>query len=263
MLIQSSHHSPDPSENQLPRMTPQNLSKVDRDPSLEGEKQKFALASVVALVIHFSWPSSPFSDSDKFDWIWLLWKLPILLYTLYPIWMLLLAAEIKFSDLFSHFGYHTSGLKIERTSTDQEREDKNFFAELTIAVISSLLVTVDCTTLLFAFLNAIRPAFELELDALWSIVIWLCTLSFLLLVFITWTPVTNLLSMRQDLPSPPRLQRFFDAGTKDENLTVTDLIATIQKYERTLSRTGSRQATVQEFLTRLRSERDSDTPTSG
>ena len=257
--MQSSHHSPSPGETQLPRMTDQNLSKVDRDPSLEWTNQKFALASVVVLIIQISWPSSPFSYSDEFDWIWLLREVPILLSALYPIRMLLLAAEIEFRDLFSHSGYHTSGVKIERTSIDQEREDRNFFAELITAVISSLLVTVDCANLLFAFLNATRPT--LELDALWNTVISLSTLLFLLLVFMSWMPVMKLLKMRQDLPPAPK--PLFDARTKDENLTVTDLIATVEKYERALSRIDSRQAAVQEFLTKSRSERDSDTPTSG
>ena len=175
--------------------------------------------------------------------------------------MLLLAGEIKLRDLFSHSRYHTSGVKIERTSIDQEREDRNFFVELIIAVISSLLVTVDCANLLFAFLNGTRLAFEL--DSLWNIMVSLYTFTFLLLVFASWIPVMNLLSMRQDVPPAQKPQRLFDARTEDENLTVTDLIATVEKYERTLNRDRSRRAIVQEFLTKLRSERDSDTPTSG
>ena len=85
-------------------MTPQNLSKVDRDPSAEGTTQKLALASLAAPVIHFSWPSGHFSDHDKFDWIWLLWGLPTWLSALYAIWMLLLAAEVSFEHLYSHSG---------------------------------------------------------------------------------------------------------------------------------------------------------------
>ena len=261
MLIQSSHHSPSASENQTPRMTDHNISKVDRDPSLERENQMFALASIVALFIHSSWPSGPFSYSDKFDWIWLLWKVPRVLTTLYPIWMLLLIGEIELRDLFSYSGYYTSGLKIKRLSTDQEREDRNFMANLIIAVISALVVTVDGANLFLDLLNAIFPT--IELDLLCNFVVSVYIFLFLLLAFFSWIPMLNLLSMRKDVPSAPKLQRLFDARTKDENSTVTDLIATVEKYERSLSRIGSRQAIVQEFLTKLRSERDSDTPTSG
>ena len=40
-------------------MTHQKLSELDQDPSLEGRTQKFALASVAALFIHFSGHQSP------------------------------------------------------------------------------------------------------------------------------------------------------------------------------------------------------------
>lgn len=263
MLIQSSHHSPSPSETQLPRMPDQNLSKVDQDPSLEWGCQKFALASIAALVIHFSWPSGPFSYSDGFDWIWLLWKVPILFSSLSPIFMLLVAGEIEFKHLFSYSGHHTSGLKIKRTSIDQTREDRNFLAELITAVISALLVTVDAVNILFAFLNAARPECEVESEVLWNFLASIWTLIFLLLVFITWIPVMNLLSMRKDVPSAQKPQNLVDARMKDEDLRVTDLIAIVEKYERAQKKIGSRQATIQEFLTKLRSERDSDTPTSG
>ena len=265
LLIQSSHHSPSPRETQLPRMTDQNLSqnlsKVDRNPSEQEVNSKFALASIAALFIHFSWPSGPLSYSDGFDWIWLLWKVPVLLSFLYPYSMLLLWGEIEFSYLFSYSGHHTSGLKIKRTSTDQTREDRNFLAILITAVISALLVTVDAANLLFAFLNWTRPV--LEVEVLRNFVASVNTLSFLLLVFMTWVPVMNFLSWRQDVPSAQKPQNLFDAGMRDGDLRVTDLIAMVEKYERTQSKIGTRQATIQEILTELRSERDSDTPTSG
>lgn len=187
----------------------------------------------------------------------------------YPFNRLVSVGELGFEDLFSHSEDHSSGFKIKRTSIDQEREDRNFLTNLIIAVISALLVTLDSASLLFEILNAALPSLALNANlsafgrALWSnFVVAICICPFLLTVFVSWIPVMNFWGMRQDLPPAQKSQRFFDFTTEDEIPRVTDLVARLDKCEESLREIGLEQAAVKELLAKLRSEGDSDTPTS-
>ena len=245
-------------------LTRQHISNLDQDPSLEQSSQKVALASVAALVLHFSWPSEPFSSFDKFDWILLLWKSPTVVSTLFPILILLSSAESTHEKFFSHSEDNNSGvITRKRTSIDQEREDRNFFTNLIITVISALHVTMIGAKLLFDILNAAWPTPKRDFGDLGgNFFVSMITFGFLLFVLVCWIPVMNLWGMRQDLPPAQKSPRNVDATTEDEIPRVTDLFARLDKCEESLRGIGLEQAAVKELLAKLRSEGDSDTPTS-